>query len=430
MNMKRLLAIPFAFLVSAAAAAAAAVHTWPVDDGTTGALVEDHRVPRVGVVVEFPSGRWSPWFRESGAEPAFRIQFHDRKGELRALADRLGVDVSLTVGDRSATLRVDSFRDDLPAALGLVRAILANDDFDVKEIRIWNRQRALAWDGAKRTPVYRGAMEAARTFYRDGDPRGLDWSEPEPYPRDAGRLLAARDALVRLPGRTVAFAGDVFPDDAKRLAAGLLPEALAEPPPGTEPRVLPLRPAEERGGDRTVHLPRLTQVYFAYGRDSLPFDADDYPAFLVADHVLGGHFYSRLYVALRHEGGDTYGAGTRNLGDVEPGPYGLFSFTRTANATRAEGKIREVLATFREGGITADELRGAKGFLVGRRAFARQSPDQILAQWLRDRRLGLPEGFADVAARKASSLTLEEVNAFVARYYDPSAFRMVRVAPE
>jgi predicted Zn-dependent peptidase len=109
-------------------------------------------------------------------------------------------------------------------------------------------------------------------------------------------------------------------DEAKQAAHELLP-APAAAPDAIAPQLRDLNPQAARVKDRDIAMRKLTQVYLSWGRDSLPWTDPRRPAFLVADHVLGGHFYSRLYVALRHDAGDTYGAGTSDTGDIVVGTY-------------------------------------------------------------------------------------------------------------
>ncbi len=418
-----------AILLAAAPAAAAPVAVaWPLDDATNVVLVEDHRAPLVSLEVELPAGRWSPWFRERHAEEAFEISFHDSGGALRRKADRLGVTLELAAGRRSSVLKLECLKEDLDGALGLVREVLANRDLDRRELKRMKAQRRIEWERSQREPGVRARQALARALFAPGDPRRREAEKPEPVSTDVPELVAARDALVRLPGRAIGLAGDLTRTEAERAASGLLPPAGPRPA-GLEPDLAPVSPPGD-ARNVTVELPRLTQAYFAYGRDSVPFGDPDYPAFLLADHVLGGHFYSRLLVALRHEGGETYGATTRNLGDTAPGAYAMGTFTRAPNADAAEAKLREVLRTLHDGGIAEDERAAAAGALLGARLLERQSPKDVLERRLREWRLGLPPGFFDEAAERASRLSLAEVNRFVSRFYDPAAFGMVRVAPE
>jgi len=410
-------------------AAGLAVESFELSPGTTAALVEDHRAPIVSLVVELPVGSWSPWGRKTHALEAFEMQRFDPGGSLRAEADRLGAELSTDSDERAVRLTASCLKDDLPGLLALVRKIFANRDLDSRELKRRKTTQGIEWKASEKEPFFVARQAAARLLFAAGDPRRLVVEKPEPVSTDPEHLAATRDAVLRLPGRAVGFAGDLTRAEVERLAAGLLPDADAKAPADLAPVFLPLAPEEQRK-DVVVPLPRLTQVYFGYGRDSIPTTDPDYPAFVVADHVLGGHFYSRLYVALRHEGGETYGAGSRSEGDVVIGPYGMGTFTRTANTAVTEAKLREVLRVFHEKGITEEERADAAGYLRGQRAFGRQSPAQVLSRFLTERRLGLPEGFFDRLAERAASLPLDDIDAFIARFYAPERFSMVKVAPE
>jgi zinc protease len=234
--------------------------------------------------------------------------------------------------------------------------------------------------------------------------------------------------MIRLPGRIVGFAGDLTLDEAERAADALLPAPSASAPDGMKPGLRALTPAESRAREQLVAVRKLTQVYFSLGRDSLPWSDPRRPEFLVADHVLGGHFYSRLYVALRHEAGDTYGAGTQERGDVVPGWYAATTFTRAENAAIIEPKLRAVLERFQKEGITESERASAVSYLRGHRAFDRQSAGEVLDRYLKERRVGLAPGFIDDLVERASAVSLEDINAFIRDYYDPARFTLIRAA--
>jgi zinc protease len=416
-------------LVAFPAAATGTVQEWQVDDTTAGLLVEDRRVPVVSVRLEFAAGTYGPWVEEQDAGRAFELQLHDSKGDLRRRADRLAAGLSVSTGKRSAALFLTCGKEDLPAALDLARDVLSGVDLDRKEIARLRQQMKIDWQGALRNPEFVLRQAGARLLFRESDPRRRPFEKPKLPGTDLAKLLAARDALVRIPGRVVGFAGDLGLEEARRLAQGLLPPA-GSVPAGAKPALGPVTPAESRPREATIRLPRLTQVYFAYGRESLGWLDPDYAASCIADHALGGHFNSRLMVALRQEFGDTYGAYVSNDNDLEPGVYAIGTFTRTDNAEATERRIREVLSKFHAEGITEEERALAAGNVTGRRAFARQSPGQILSTAMMERRYGLPYGFFDRQAEKAAALSLEEINAFIRHFYDPDWFTMLKLRTE
>jgi predicted Zn-dependent peptidase len=408
-----------------ALAAETAPAEWTLADGTRLVLVEDRRTPLVVLRLELPAGRWSPWVRESGLDIAFETLLSDPARRLRQRADDLAVEIVLETGERHATLEATFLEEDLEPALALVRDVLRHEDLDRAEIVRRRRTDRLEWQSAMKLPEQLGVRTAAaRVFARD-DPRRLAWERPGSPAVDLADLRQARDTLLALPGRALGAAGAVDRAGLERAAAALLVAPLAAPP-GQEAG---LAPALDPAAPVTVELPKLTQVSFVYARATLSWTDPRYPAFLVADHVLAGHFYSRVLSALRHEGGETYGAWSRRTGDTVPGLYTLVTFTRVDNAEHAEAKLREVLRTFHEGGITEDERQRAIGFLAGRRAFDRQSPAQRLARHMEERRLGLAAGFVDALAERAAATSLEAIQALIREHYAPAAFQLVRVVP-
>jgi predicted Zn-dependent peptidase len=406
------------------------VQQWQLEPGTEVLLVEDHRAPLVTVTIEFPVGHWSAWARDHHAEEACDIQMHDPAGSLRARADRLSVDLSVGMGSHHAAVTASCLREDVAAVLDLVRDVLGNRDFDAAELKRWNKNDRLEWDASRKEPWFRLTQAGARLLYDADDPRRRDSEKPRPRITNSARLAEARDVVVRLPGRVIAFSGDLTRADAERMAAGLLPPVTDSPPDGLSPVLAPMTPMDELPAEHVETMPKIQQTFFAYGRHSLAYDSPQYPAFLVADHVLGGHFFSRMYQALRHEGGETYGTGTTGHGGTHREGYALVTFTRGDNAEVTEQKLRDVLLRLHDGGITEEERQAAVGYLVGSRAFSRQAPSQILERRLWERRHGLPAGFYDALVDRAAQVGLDEINAFTREFYDPSLFKMIEISPQ
>jgi predicted Zn-dependent peptidase len=406
------------------------IERWDLEEGTEVILVEDHRTPLVNVVIEIPVGHWSPWAREQHAEEAFEIQDYDPDGTLRARADQLSADLGVRMGAYASTVSASCLREDLKSVLRLIGDVLTNRDFDKHELKRWNKSAKLAWKGSQKEPEFRLGQVGARLLYEADDPRRRGYEEPRRMITDGNRLAEARDVVARVPGRVIAFAGDLTRDDAERFASGLLPPVAESPPEGLEPVLGPVTAMEDISREHVETMPRIKQTFFGYGRHSLTYDDPSYPAFIVADHVLAGHFFSRMYKALRHEGGETYSAGTEGSGGVYREGYALVTYTRAENAEATEDKLREVLRVFHEGGITEEERQAAVGFLLGRRPFGRQSPAQILGRCLWERRHGLPTDFYDDLIDRTARVPLDEINAFIREFYDPAGFAMLKVSPK
>jgi predicted Zn-dependent peptidase len=376
----------------------------------------------------FPIGRWSSWAGRAGRlDEAFALQLLDPGGTLRARADRAGADVSLTTDARMSVLSLGCRRDALDSVLALARDVLVNRDIDRSEIGRRNMTGDLEWSAAEKNPQSMLRTHVRRILFEPRDPRRTPYEKQEHAWGDPKRLMQVRDTLVRSPGRVIGFAGDLTRAEAEAKARTLLPPALDAPPASASPALPAPLPSEGRPKVNTVKLARLTQVYMALAREGLDLTDRDYPAFLIADHVLGGHFYSRLYVALRHGQGDTYATGTIREGEPAAGACAAWTYSRTANAAATETKLRGVLSALHERGISEEERADAVGYFQGRRAFNVQSPGQVLDRILWERSRGLPAGYRDALVERAVSLSLGEINEFVHRFYDPARFTMIRV---
>ena len=401
---------------------------WNLADGTRVVLVEDRHASWAYLAVDFPIGTWSPWARANPAREAFEIQLFDPAGALRRQADALAVALTVKMYSHNARIYGSGLAEDFANLAGLMQSVLANRDFDRAELRRWRTLGDLEWDRSNREPTFMRRQAGLRSLFAPGDPRRLSHEPPRRVVTDPARLVRVRDALLRLPGRTIAIAGRVSRTEADRVLAGLLPNAKPARQMPVAPDYLALKAST--GGSVTLEMPRLTQVYLAMVRPSIPYHDADYPAYRVTAHVLGGHPYSRLATTLRHDEGDTYDASATAPGSPAPGMFRITTFTRTANAAEAERKMRGVLARMHREGITGTEFGDAVGYLAGRRLFARQTPADALGRLLQERRHGLPDGFFDRVADRAAALTLAEVNAFVRRFLDPAAFTTVRVVSE
>lgn len=401
------------------------VREWAVDGGTHAILVEDRRVDRVVLVAQFPVGRWSRSARATGTDRAFLAQDLDVGRAFSRRADSLGATLALRFGPRAATVTVTVLSERLDDAVALVRDLLRNDAFDVAAVRRRDRARRIEFRQRERLPDHVAWRALVRAWLDESDPRLADWELPAKTPRSSAKIASLRDAVVRRPGRVVGLAGDVDRDHAAGIVSGLLPPIDDALPDDAAPRIPPLR--ESPAGPARVGLPGLTQAYVAWGRPSVPLTSEDYLAFAIADHVLAGHFHSRLYRALRHDSGRTYAVSSSFPASPDPGVYGIATFTRTEEIAGLEETLEDELRRFARDGVTPEELADAVAHFTGRRVLRLRTPEGILRERLREIRMRLPAGFLGTLPEKASRIGVEDVREFARRWYDPDVFGRIRV---
>jgi zinc protease len=395
-------------------------------DGVSAVLVADHRVPIVQIALMFPVGSHNAWFVENHGAEAFTLQNMDPDGSLRARANELAVSVDFAVGDHACIVSARGLREDIQEMKQLLVDILANDAVDKSEIKRAAQGSKVDWSSRQKDADFVLHTAMAEVLYDSTDPRMMAYQQPSALTRDPAVLLSVRDEIIRLPGRQIGFSGDLTLTEAVDLSMALLPAAT------NDERVTVQYPALRRARPplQEIELADLNQVYLAFTGEAPAVHDPQFPAFMLAREVLGGHFHSRLYKALRHDEGDTYGARAEVSVGTAPGMVALTTFSRLDNATKIEGKLREVLARFHTQGITEEELRNAKLNWTGSQAFERQSPHNVLRTLMWSRAEGLADDHEATLVAAAQALTLPQVNKVISVLFQPEAFTMVRLVAE
>lgn len=416
--------------VAAIADAPAALTRWLLDDGTHVFLIRMPRTPLIWMDVVVGAGSWSPWVRSHHGSEAFAAQLRDARDELAQEGDRLRAPIHVYMSRWASELSLQFVRGDEDAAIALLRKTLSNRSFVRNDLRRGKWAQAPLWASRQKEPRFLLGQAMARLFFAPEDMRRLQYEEPPPRSADVEELVRTRDALVSAPARLITFVGDLSQAEASRLAARILPAPRLPADLDAEPLAPRFFAETEQPRDTSLTLPRLAQTFFEYSRLSVPCTDPDYASLLVADTVLWGHsLRSRLGVALREQSGDSYEPSTWLPRERVAEVYSLRASTRTANAAQLEERLRATLRTFHQGGITAAELQKAREHLLNRRVLASDSPFARLAEARWEWERGLPQGATEALYARVARLSLEEVNAFIRRFFDPARFALARVGP-
>jgi zinc protease len=158
---------------------------------------------------------------------------------------------------------------------------------------------------------------------------------------------------------------------------------------------------------------KANAVFNAQLRFPLQDTDADYPALLVANHMLGGGPSSRLWARIRDKEGLSYGVGSGiGVSSFEPSA----SWTARAiyapqNLARFERAFREEVERALRDGFTADELKDAKNGLLQTRRLARAQDGGLAAALANQLELDRTSAFAAEVDRKIAALSLNEANA-------------------
>lgn len=298
---------------------------------------------------------------------------------LAEAAERLGAELHAEAGwdAMSAGLEVPVER--LEHGLDLLTEVVRRPVFPPSEVERLRDQRLADLQQARVDPARRVAEAFSSTVYAPTSP----YSRPAGGTTETVGLLdaaAARAAYERGvdPARTtVIVGGDLSGLDVAALLGPLVADWTASPGARPPARVAATE-ALPRPRVRVVHRPGAVQSEIRIGHVGLPRKHADFHAVSLLSMILGGLFNSRLNRRLREEKGYTYGARASFDFRRGAGPFVVAAPVRTDATAAATRDALDEIAALREGGVTEDELRAAKDYLVGVFPFRFQTPGPVV----------------------------------------------------
>jgi len=354
----------------------------------------------------------------TGTETKTRAQLHDAFAALKTDWELTG---GTTWGHASLTTR----RDALVPALELLAEAMRKPSFTSSEYEQGVRQQVQGIEQAAEEPAGVASNELARAqqHFATDDPRYT----PSFAESIAETQAAKLDDAVRFY-RTfwgaehgdMAIVGDFDAAQVKAVVTRLFGDWKS-----SQPFVRIANPVTDVAG---AHLSlalkdKANAVLFA----TLPLkmsDTDpDYPALMLATHVLGGgEFGSRLNARIRQKDGLSYGVGAGL--DASPfeqvGSIGFEAIFAPQNRARVQSDFDEELARFVKDGITPAELAEAKQAILAERATARTSDATVASNWMFKLDQGRTWAWSAEQDAKLSALTLEQVDAAIRKWIVPA----------
>jgi zinc protease len=435
-SLRALLFIALMFCTAQAIAAIPIQH-WVQPSGAKIYFVETNNLPIVDVRVDFDAGgRREPDDKAGlasitagmtangvaarGTEPELD---ENQLGE--AWAD-LGASMGEGAGsDRlSFSLRTLNYPDILPKAVALASRQIGEPSFPE---HIWQRDRqrmAAAIREANTKPGTIAARAYAAAVYGS-----------HPYAHETTEESLARISVADMRQ----FYRFVEPCRAKVTIVGAVTRAQAD----EIARALLSRLPAAQGG-KCDSLPAVgdVQPLAAAAVKAIPFasaqahvlmgqpgykraDPDFFPM-LVGNYILGGSpLVSRLPMEVREKRGLSYSASSSFSPGLHAGAFTVSLQTRPDQAQQALQVARDVVARFVAEGPTQEELRAAKGFLVGGFPLLIDSNRKLLDNVSNIAWNDLPLDYLDTWTAKVEAVTAEQVKAAFARKLQPA--RMVTV---
>jgi len=353
---------------------------------------------------------------DKGTQTMTREQVQDRLDELKT---ELYVDTG--IGELTVTLI--SRREHLPAAIALLGEMLRTPSLPPAALDEVKRQMLTGIEQQRKEPqaVAANAVALAGNPYPRGDVRHARSFDEMAADVNAVTIEQVRDFHSRFYG---ARRGEFAAVGAMDVAAvrQALQKALGDWESGV-PYVRVPQPIVPIPPERMLlRVPDKQNATMLVKLDVPLSDNDaDYPALMMANHLLGSGGNSRLWKRIREGEGLSYDVrSVIDWSSVEPHSIWMSSaIFAPQNQPKVEAALKDEIARALKDGFTEQELAEGRAGLLNFRRLSRAQDGSVAGLWARHLHVG--RTFAKTAEIDAAleKLTLAEVNAALRKYIKP-----------
>lgn len=331
-------------------------------------------------------------------------------------------------GIQGAVIDLDTRRGTLADALALAADLLKHPAFPEAEFEQLRMQAITGIEAARKEP--NTAVSQAMAAHFDPWPadhplrfKSLDEQLAQWKALKLEDVIAFHRGFYGTAEGEIAIVGDFDPAAVKAQLAQLFPGWVSPRPYAPiNTHYTAVAPETKR-----METPDKSNAVVSARFNLALNDTDpDYPALLVANHVLGSStLASRLGKRLRETEGLTYGVSSSLSADSSPdgkddaGNLVIQAIAAPQNVEKLVTGLREEVAKLVRDGINANELQASVSAMLTQRQQARAEDDTVAGALARNLYLGRTMAWSAEIDAKLKSLTTEEVNAAIRRHFKP-----------
>jgi zinc protease len=335
--------------------------------------------------------------------------------ELSNRLDKLGSNISITSGESTTAITIQSLTKNLDETIAIAAERLLEPKFDSEDFERLKANTLQEIEVARTEPEVTADAAFKKLLYGEKNA----FSHPNMGSTKSVESLTLDDVKAFYKqhyNASVTHVVAVSSLDQAAFTEKLAPLKAMATGEKTEAELLPM--PELAGG--TLYLidkPDAAQSQFRMGTRALPFDATgEYYKSKLMNYPLGGAFNSRININLREDKGYTYGARATFSGDQHVGWYRAAAGVRSdATAASIVEFVKEIDA-FQTEGIKAEELAFTKNSIGQRDARSYETPRQKLRFLGNLLTYDLPADFVDEQASILASIEKAELDALAAKH--------------
>lgn len=347
--------------------------------------------------------------------------------EIASTVERLGGYLSTGADWDVAYLATGLLAPNLVAGFELLAEVATDPTFPEAEVERLRRQRLAELLRRGHDPSSLADDRLSRVVY-DGTvyANPLVGSEESVAAIDRELVLGFYRRQYSLNGSALIAVGDFDPEELLReVEAALGGLDAGEAPPQPEVRPAPLSGITVQVLDR----PGAAQTELRLGHLGVTRTDPDYIPLVVMNTILGGKFTSRINMNLRERHGYTYGASSRFVGRLGPGPFVAGAAVATESAGAAAREILAEIRLIRQELIEPAELEETQSYLAGVFPYTVQTIGDLAKRLEVLAVYGLPDDYFDRYIERLGTVTREEILDVAQRHLDPDHMAVVAVGP-
>ena len=299
--------------------------------------------------------------------------------------------------------------------------------FPDRAFTVVREQTAQSLAGELQSPDYLFKRAITRAVVPANDPALREATPKTVMALKPADLRAFYHAAYRPDLTTIVVAGDVTPDEAKRVVTETFGDWAAE---GETPAI-DLPPIGNSSASQS-HVPDPTSVQDTVGlAETVPIKVTNPDRFtlMLGNTVLGGGFFSRLYRDLRIKTGYVYSVQSSLNWDRTRSDYTVEFGCDPQNVGHAHAALVADIKAMQAAPVSDLELTRAKAQMLRRLPMQRDSIDGMAALYLRLTDLGLPLDTPEKGARTIFAATAPDIQNAFKTYLRPDDLAQVVKGP-
>ena len=351
--------------------------------------------------------------------------------EYRDKLDELKTTLRLGGGVGTLSISIESKRDNLVEALGVLKQALREPLLEEKEFDILRDGMKTQIEAGLSEPVQLAGIEFTRRvspFEKDD----VRYTPTVPEQLELVNALKIEDVrklyndFVSGEHGEVVVVGDF--DEEETLAK--LNDVFADWKSDIAYKRIEQRANLDVKGQRlNIDTPdKANAVYIAGMVTDIGQGHPNYEAMLIGNYIMGGGpLSSRIADRVRKQDGLSYTAATQFRGDLQDprGQYMMFCISNPKNTEKVVTTVREEVDRMLSSGVTGEELNKAKESFLTNRQGGRSRDGRLAGELLQNLRTGRTMDFQKASDEKISSLSKEQVDAVLKKVIDPERLLIV-----